>query len=232
MNLNATIELQPSFSMPHLWTVELSSTHGTVKGECDGVRGAWKLSSVDLEAVPREVRLCLFPDKDYHNSGLDGIDVHFSITAGSVVLDKTIWCPERRLCPEYASLLRWCWCGLYEHSPLHYREHLEHLYSYFSDWGIPILRTANGLRIFGSLTLSHKAALKRCFDSVTGLPAPVIDMTNFGGTGTLLYPLFKRFFKRSPSSKWLVSYGAYQQMKEAGIPESAMVLGTSLTPNH
>jgi hypothetical protein len=113
---------------------------------------------------------------------------------------------------------------LYEQAPEPYRLRLEQLHSYFHDWGIPVRRTATGLRIFGMLSSFDEPALSRCFNEVADLPNLEIDMSNFEGTGTLLYPVFKQLFQRSPNSKWRVNAGAQQQMKQAGIPETAMVL--------
>jgi hypothetical protein len=62
----------------------------------------------------------------------------------------------------------------------------------------------------------------RYFDEVAKMPAPEIDMSNFSSVGTILYPIFKKFFDRAPGSTWRVNSAALRQMKEAGIPETSM----------
>jgi hypothetical protein len=60
------------------------------------------------------------------------------------------------------------------------------------------------------------------------MPTPEIDMSNFEGVGTLLYPIFKKFFHRAPGSIWRVNSAAMRQMKEAGIPEASIGAGVVL----
>ena len=223
MKLIADIKLYPSFHEMHAWSIELSDDHGEVCGNCAGEVSTWRLSERELAAVPAEVRSGSFPDNDYHQIGCDGISVNFSITTDTASREMTIWCPAHVVCPEYAALVHWCWSGLYQHSRDEYRVRLEHLYSYFYDWGIPVLRTQEGLRIFGMLSSNHEAELRLCFDEVVDLPAPEIDMSNFENTGTLLYPVFESFFQRMPGSRWRVNAAAHRHMKQAGIPETSMV---------
>lgn len=224
MRLITVIELYPSFHEMHSWSVELSDDHCEVAGKCLDTMSTWRLSKQELAALPAEVRSGWFPDSDYDRIGFDGITVSFSITTDVINRQKEIWCPEQSVCPEYASLLRWCWDGLYEHSPKEYRVRLEQLYSYFSDWGASIRRTSRGLRIFGGLSTLDEQELRRYFDEVAELSMPEIDMSNFEGTGTLLYPIFKQFAERSPNSKWRVNASAQFHMKQAGIPETSMLL--------
>lgn len=222
MNLNAVIELMPSFHGGHVWSVELSDNHGEVSAKygCEG--STWRLSERELAVLPAEVRLGCFPESVPCGMGIDGINVRFSIATDAIRREKEIWGPTYHDCPEYAALLHWCWSGLYEHSCDNYRVVLELLYSYFDDWGIPVFRTTSGLRIFGRLSSSDEPELTRYFDEVAKMPAPEIDMSNFEGAGTLLYPMFKKFFDRTPGSIWRVNSAALQQMKEAGISEASM----------
>jgi hypothetical protein len=224
MILIAAIKLYPSFHEMHSWSVELSDDDGEISGKCRGAAGTWRLSKRELAALPAEVRSGRFPDGHYHRIGCDGISVSFSITTDAINREKMIWCPEHSVCPEYAALLHWCWGGLYEHSAEEYRVRLEQLYSYFSDWGIPVRRTPRGLRVFGMLSSRDEPELRRCFDEVAEILAPEIDMSNFENTGTLLYPVFNRFFQRAPGSIWRVNASAHRHMKQAGIPETSMVL--------
>jgi hypothetical protein len=221
MNLNAVIELMPSFHGSHVWMVELSDYHGEVSAKYGDKGSAWRLSERELAALPAEVRLGRFPDNVPCRMGLDGITVRFSIATDAARQEKQIWSPTYYDCPEYAALLHWCWSGLYEHSCDNYRAMLEQLHSYFRDWGIPVFRTTCGLKILGGSS-GDEPELTRYFDEVAMMPTPEIDMSNFEGVGTLLYPIFKKFFHRAPGSIWRVNSAAMRQMKEAGIPEASM----------
>jgi hypothetical protein len=59
------------------------------------------------------------------------------------------------------------------------------------------------------------------FDQIVDfLPANaplLIDMTNFNGMGTLLYPSFRRLLARTPVVKWKVSPSASRQLQEVGV---------------
>jgi hypothetical protein len=79
MNLNAVIELMPSFHGSHVWMVELSDYHGEVSAKYGDKGSAWRLSERELAALPAEVRLGRFPDNVPCRLGLDGITVRFSI---------------------------------------------------------------------------------------------------------------------------------------------------------
>jgi hypothetical protein len=219
MKLLATLQLHPSFHQIHTWYITLSDTEGKVTGECWEAEGVWQLSAQALLALPAEVRADHFPDRKNLYDWLDGIAVRFLIITKKNVVEESILCPDHKFFPEYSTLLQWCWNGLYEHSPDEYRVHLEHIFSYFSDWGSPIRRTPKGLRIFGYLRSSDAAELQKRFDKVAEMPEPEIDMSNFGSAETLLCPLFKQFFEQSPDSIWIVNSNARELMKEAGVPE-------------
>jgi hypothetical protein len=223
MNLLATLQLRPSFHQTHTWSISLSDTEGKVTGECQEAEGVWQLSAQELLALPAEVRAGHFPDRKSPYDWLDGIRVHFLIITDKNVVEESIHCPDCEFFPEYDALLKWCWHGLYEHSPDAYWVHLEHIFGYFGNWGSPVRRTPKGLRIFGSLGASDAAELQKRFDEVAEMPEPEIDMSNFRGAGKLLCPLFKQFFEQSPDSIWIVNSNARELMREAGLMKKAGV---------
>jgi type II secretory pathway component PulF len=91
------------------------------------------------------------------------------------------------------------------------------------DLGLPARFTPGKLRtlrLFGSLTSHDREALRSVFESVSdGLPL-VIDMTNFGGMGTVLYPIFVQFAKRKGHLAWACSEHAKHHLKAMGLNES------------
>src|SRR6185312_6845466 len=202
MEFHANIVVQPSFAESHRWSVDFMGHQASVSGNCGAHNGKWKLTSAELSAIPKEIRVGSFRFEDYHNiPALDGTRIHFLITSADGVQDKSIW--SHCLTPEFNILLRWIWEGLYEHSPYRYRLELENLHGSFFAWGAPIRRLPNGLRIFGTMSSHWGPDLKRHFDEITEFELwnprsdePEIDLSNCKRIGTILYPVFSHFFQR------------------------------------
>jgi hypothetical protein len=224
MNIQAEIELQPSFHEYHVWSVSVADNAGEVAGRSHWVSGAWQLSQQELACIPNAVVAGEFPDNPFQFDGMDGITVKFSLTKDGIKRELSIWCPEFKLHPDYAGLLHWCWHGLYANAVGDYRLALEQLYSYFDDWGLPARSTANGLRIFGGLGSGDEPELEKAFDEIRHLPRPEIDVTQCGGVGTLLYPLLRQLHKRLNGATWHVNRVMERHLLQAGIPESAIIL--------
>jgi len=95
----------------------------------------------------------------------------------------------------------------------------------YLDLGLPA-RDRGGaprrLQLFGRLSSSQEAALTAFFATVTEDEAVVVDMRNFDGMGTLLYPLFRRFARRPGATAWVVSKMATRQLREAQVPEDQL----------
>jgi hypothetical protein len=77
--------------------------------------------------------------------------------------------------------------------------YLEQFSTYFS-FGLPA-RVLPGppltLRLYGSLSIDHDEDLGRLIGSLPADGPITIDMTNFGGMGTLLYSTFQPLLVRS-----------------------------------
>jgi len=214
--------------MGHRWLVEINGAACEVEGEAGGSSGVWHLSEEEFHQIPAEIRCAEFPDQRFDQIGLDGLTAEFGIETERGVIQKNIWSPSHRTCGIYATLISWCWEGLYAQSRYDYRILLEQLHSYFADWGVNGRATPEGIRLFGMFSSYDEAALTSLFQDVAHVPEPIIDMTNFENAGTLLYPVFKNFFQHSPHSRWLVNTVSREQMLEAGIPECAMISNTDI----
>lgn len=98
---------------------------------------------------------------------------------------------------------------------------LERLHAYLHV-GLP-LREDPGpprrVRIFGRLTSRDEAALTQRLAAIPADVPLLVDMRNFEGMGTLLYPLFRRLDRRARIA-WLCSRTAERQLAEAGIAEA------------
>lgn len=228
MEFHANIVVQPSFADSHRWSVDLTGHQGSVSGKCGVHNGKWELTSAELSAIPKEIPSGSFSFEDHQNIPcLDGTTIHFLITSAAGVQDKSIY--SHCLPPEFNTLLRWIWEGLYEHSAYQYRLRLENLHDSFFAWGAPIRRLPQGLRIFGGMATYWKPDLKRHFEEITEFEfwnyrsgEPEIDMSNCNGISTVLYPVFIQFFQQCPMSKWRVNSKIFRQLNEAGIPAASM----------
>ncbi|MBL9107520.1 MAG: hypothetical protein JNL82_41925 [Myxococcales bacterium] len=96
---------------------------------------------------------------------------------------------------------------------------LEQIHGYL-DLGLPA-RDRGGyprrLRIFSRLTSGHEKPLAEFFAVADPSQAVVVDMRNFEGMGTVLYPVFRRFARRPGALAWAVSPIARRQLRDAGI---------------
>jgi hypothetical protein len=101
---------------------------------------------------------------------------------------------------------------------------LEQLHGYL-DLGLP-LRDHGGaprrLQIFSRLSSTYERGLAALFAAPAADEPVVVDMRNFEGMGTLLYPLFRRFSRRPAPLAWAVSAIARRQLREAQIPETQL----------
>lgn len=101
-------------------------------------------------------------------------------------------------------------------------ERLEQLHGYLG-LGLPI-RWINGsekcLRIFGRLTSSDEPELRRMFTSISDNQDLTVDMSNFEGMGTYLYPVFQQFDSQHPHMTWVSSAIAEKHLRAIGIDDS------------
>lgn len=107
-------------------------------------------------------------------------------------------------------------------------ERLEQLHTYLNI-GLPariIEGNVRCLRIFGSLSVNHEELLRNLFDSLRDTDALVVDMTNFDGMGTRLYPLFSAFASTRPLLAWAASGHARRHIESMGLTEP-MIFSTT-----
>ena len=97
-------------------------------------------------------------------------------------------------------------------------ERLEQLHGYL-EIGLPY-RWIDGdvkcLRLFGGLSSGHESDLRRLLASAPEGPL-VMDMTNFEGMGTLLYPIFIEFASKQPLLAWAASAAARRHLQAMGL---------------
>jgi hypothetical protein len=65
--------------------------------------------------------------------------------------------------------------------------------------------------------------LQRFFATVPVDSDAVLDLSNFHGMGTLLYPYFNKFDRTHPKTIWVVGPNSRKQLLDAGIDKRKMV---------
>jgi anti-anti-sigma regulatory factor len=73
------------------------------------------------------------------------------------------------------------------------------------------------LRIFGSLSSSKEMALRSLLSTLPKDEPLIVDMTNFDGMGTLLYPAFVEFASSRRFLSWAVSPSARRHVESMGL---------------
>lgn len=150
--------------------------------------------------------------------GLDGMTITATYQQRDAQNQFLIWSPEPRS-PEgefVGVIYRLAWEFLTGDASI---RRLEQLHGYL-DLGLPA-RLINGpvrrLRIFGRLTSSDDHALYQQLNDAAGDDPLLVDMTNFEGMGTLLYPIFARFAARRKNIAWAASPHARKQLAQIGV---------------
>lgn len=184
-------------------------------------RDAARLQAAQGEALAATYERCgpLLDEPDPRR-GLDGVSLVIEITvAGGPTRTIGAWSPESGEARHtyVTALYGLAVAALADELA---QATLERLHGYL-DLGLP-LREDPGpprrVRIFGRLSSSHEKALAQRFDAIAADVPLLVDMRNFEGMGTLLYPLFRRVDRRERIA-WLCSRAAERQLAEAGIAE-------------
>lgn len=155
--------------------------------------------------------------------GCDGIGLHVAVTTAAARPQRFhAWSPDAGLAAHayFATLHRLATEVLDDRA----RTALEQLHGYL-DLGPP-LRDRGGsprlLQIFSRLSSSEEQALADFFSGAGDDEPVVVDMRNFEGMGTMLYPLFRWFSERPGPTMWIAANFARHQLREAGVPDARL----------
>ncbi|PQO41923.1 hypothetical protein [Blastopirellula marina] len=98
---------------------------------------------------------------------------------------------------------------------------LEHLHCYLKKGpGVTVTTgSVNRLRIFGSLSFGDEGALLAYFSEFDLNEPLLVDMTNFDGMGTCLYPEFIKFANSHQNIAWAVSPNARHHVEAMRFPK-------------
>lgn len=149
----------------------------------------------------------------------DGMTVRASYECGDIEAVFDFWCPNpTSQAGQFVNLIYdLAWRVLTERPSI---ERLEQLHGYLR-FDLPARLVAGEitkLRLFGSLSVGGDAEMELTglLDSIPDSTPLVVDMTNFEGMATLLFPIFVKFAARQPIMAWAVTGRARQQIEEMG----------------
>ena len=159
-----------------------------------------------------------------HRRGLDGITLHVEVRTSDAPPQRyRVWSPSPDL-PQHAYFVTLHALASELLLDEQAQRRLEQVHCYL-DLGLPA-RDRGGhprrLQIFGRLSSSQETALAAFFAAADADEPVVVDMRNFDGMGTLLYPLFRRFSRRPGATGWAVSKAARRQLCEAQVPDDRL----------
>ncbi|HUY89661.1 MAG TPA: hypothetical protein VMV10_13075 [Pirellulales bacterium] len=196
-----------------LWHSKLSNPElieEVAEAPVETARRFWQaIADLDLPTIRVEKSL-----------GLDGMSISVVHTCGDTMTSFETWSPDPGS-PEgkfVALLYSLGWELLKEQASI---QRLEQLHGYLR-LGLPA-RVIHGevatLRLFGILSSNEARELRQLFASIPPGTPLVLDMTNFEGMGTLLYPIFAEFATRHPIIGWAASAIARRQIEEMQLVE-------------
>ena len=157
--------------------------------------------------------------------GCDGIRLAGAIAGAGEAFEFIAWSPQADDEPAqhafFAALHRLA-TDTHDHPDV--RLALEDLHTYL-DLGLPIVDLGGvprRVRIFGSLSYPAPDELTALCQSLVSHEPLVMDMGNFEGMGTLLYPLFRRIVRRPGPVTWCASRAARHHLVELKVKADAI----------
>lgn len=163
--------------------------------------------------------------------GLDGITVDNTVTEGSHQHKFHFWSPSKSRDPQQHQVVE-AVLGLYRRKfqARQAVEYVESLEQYF-DFGLPCQVTRRDpyeVRLYGHLSSDEESALTEFVYQLPTNQPILIDVTNFGGMGTMFYPLFRSLLARNPHIVWVVNPASRNsQLQEIGVAASRMTTSTA-----
>jgi len=180
-----------------------------------GLSGELLRAAADLEVAGGERR-----------HGLDGMRLVGEIRPGAGAEPRRFdaWSPHPgdKLHTYFAALHRVATDVLWADRAV---RRLEQLHGYLR-LGLPV-RDLGGkprrIRIFGALSSRDEGALRELFGALRRDVPMIVDMGNFDGMGTALYPVFQDFMARPGPILWIASDRARGHLRDIGVVDSQIV---------
>ncbi|MEN9361788.1 MAG: hypothetical protein RL095_3323 [Verrucomicrobiota bacterium] len=201
MKFKASITISPTFSDQHFWIVDISDDRGFICGESRKIYGEWSLLASDLITFRDFINNCRFPEFVHDSHERDGIRIIilFEFENGGFSID--FQGSSSSASPEYDFFLKWCWRGLYINSSEPYRNKLSDINF---DWSEPIIKTVNGLDVYGVIFSRHCANFKKYFELIDEMEWPEVNLVNVKGIGPGVDQYFRHRHLGNKKIVWVI----------------------------
>lgn len=219
----AEIVLKPSFHQSHHWLLDFNGQTANLSAKVfDTKKSIQAFTNIEFsieetDIANRTIFTTIYPTIPLKGQahGIDGMVIDIDIVTNKTTCEGSLWSPRLQEYLEFNVLFHYCWKAFYGTNTA-YDVFLEQIFGYF-DWGPSIIRQEEGLKIFGRLSVSDYEALELALLDLNRVDSATIDMRNFEGMGTLLFPVFWEFSQQNPKTIWLVNDSAASYLERAKI---------------
>ncbi|MBV1914507.1 MAG: hypothetical protein KUG72_03925 [Pseudomonadales bacterium] len=224
---NLYIDLQPSFHLGmkiHISSsgyvaIDYKAYHNKDKPIYSEEIGRQRATTI----LNKAAELLHMPSDADETIGLDGIEIHIKLNDASLKISKTIWSPGPLHHQNEFVIIKLVYDVLWQlNVPIFLQEQIEQLSCYF-ELGLPIKIIEENpyvIRFFGRMSASDQQDLNLLLKKIRDDVNLIIDMSNFDGMGTILYPEFKQLLSRGLPIKWIANDRVKEQLLEIGVLES------------
>lgn len=188
------------------------------------------LSSADIENIRLPIQSFVRSNpKNLPSAGMDGMTLQLEYwDVGRSPLIGSAWSPAPDRLPDIHRLVTAVYSvALDRLTDEKSQRLLEKLFGYLR-LGLPakdLGGTPRVLRLFGRFSTEYEKQLQAFLSAVAPGEAVLMDLSNFEGMGSLLYPLFAEFARRPGKTVWWASSLAETPLREISIP-SDRIAGT------
>jgi hypothetical protein len=160
--------------------------------------------------------------KKHPGTAYDGITIEGTYTRPKVAPFKfKAWAPSKKYLQRDFAIVEALFKVLDTLKPTDsLTEYIETLTNYFDDFPLPVKIIGGSpfeVRFYAALSIRYETELA---NFITKLPTDtplLIDMSNFKGMGTLLYPYFQELINKNKDVKWIATGRAKDQLIELGV---------------
>ncbi|MDJ1486224.1 hypothetical protein QNI16_37420 [Cytophagaceae bacterium YF14B1] len=236
--LNLMIDFRPSFIDQCLVDITVKEGKGDIEIILKSLERDKSVPSqvisqqkvLDKDSLESSIKLIdmdsLFACKTLETFGLDGISVSVHLKDIQRTNEFTFWSPRKATEPTEHQLVEVVLELIRQHfTDDSYQNYLEQLEQYF-EFGLPAkIKSVDPfvVRIYGSLSVYEKDELTQFLQDLPVAKPILMDMSNFNGMGTILYPVFQSLLSHTNRIIWVANHYAKDQLLAIGVQPEDIV---------
>jgi len=229
----AKLEVFPSFLKPCTFQLErkTSSSKFTFKtdhiNKTAGAKNNWEIDfnpSEGTEKIEQLAKTVVYEAKRDDRLILDGVSLKCTYIENGITKQYEFRCPESKT-NEFLLVQEFFLLAENNIRDAAFVNYIELLAQYF--FNRPKIRifdeTPLRIRLFASLTVNDKEALTNAINKILDKDEVVIDMSNFGNMGTVLYECFTPL-SAIPKLKFIANKNATRHIEEMGFEKKLVTV--------